>query len=71
MFFLFSHGFTLELYFVSVVNQAVKDSIGEAKAANHIMPFFGGQPQGASNALICKWGIFNRYMAPWGRTSSE
>ena len=41
IFFLFSHGFSLEVNFVSIVHQAVEDGIGEGGVADAVVPFFG------------------------------
>ena len=43
LFFVFSHGFSLEIELVSVVNQTVKDRIGECGVADAVVPFFGRQ----------------------------
>ena len=44
---MFSHGFSLEIELVSVVNQPVKDRIGECGVADAVVPFFGRQLAGS------------------------
>ena len=53
---MFAHGFSFEIYLVSVVYEAVEDGIGQGGIADDVVPFFDGKLTG-DQGRSCGWRI--------------